>query len=282
MAIFPTPRPLDELGLPQPLQEPVHLLLHRVALDELGLHLGLRDVEGLDVDPVPELGGVEAQVGRRPDGHLLAGGHHDLAQLGVAGLAQLVGHGHHRRQGRLHRLEAVQEHPLGHQLAVLDLHVLDDGDAGDAQQLGQGGPHHAHVPVHRLAAGDDQVVGGELLDGGRQHLGRHPVVGLVEGGVVDQVAVVGAHGQAVLDGIAEGVGPHGQDADLDVAQGVADAQGRLHADGVELAGHGSDAGGGYHLLGRLVHPELGGGRLGVGHLLHAADDVQSHGSPPLM
>src|SRR3990172_7327255 len=101
---------LYQLRLAQALGQLYGLLLRAVAVDELGLDRGVRHEERLQRHAVGGCG--DAQVGQAPGLNFLLGGHHDLAELRVSRLAQLVADGDHGRRRRLHGLEPVQQHAL--------------------------------------------------------------------------------------------------------------------------------------------------------------------------
>jgi hypothetical protein len=97
--------------------------------------------------------------------------------------------------------------------AVLDLDVLRERELGQAEQLGQHRRHHARRAVVGLGRADDQVrrLG---ADGRGQRAGGQERVRAGERGVRDQDAAVGAHGEALADGVACLLGAHGDEDDL--------------------------------------------------------------------
>src|SRR6266545_78112 len=106
LSLVPVPYSLDKLRFSQTEGELLRLLLRAISLDPFSLNLGLRDEEGLEVDAV--LRGRDAEVAQRPGLHFLLRRHHDLPQLRVARLAQLIADGDDARRGGLDRLKAVQ------------------------------------------------------------------------------------------------------------------------------------------------------------------------------
>src|SRR3972149_10113130 len=86
-------RCLDDLRLAQTLGQLLGALLRRLPVYELALGLlhGLEEaLQGQADAGGPDLVRAEAQIGGGPSGDLLAGGRHDLLELGVAGLPHLV------------------------------------------------------------------------------------------------------------------------------------------------------------------------------------------------
>src|SRR3972149_377684 len=84
---------LNQLRLAQLAHQVLGLLLRRVAFDQLALGLRDRDVEALVRELAalrPQRAGAEGDVGGGPGGHMRAARLHNLLDLRVARLAQLV------------------------------------------------------------------------------------------------------------------------------------------------------------------------------------------------
>ena len=102
----------------------------------------------------------------------LAPGGHDAPERRVPGLPQLVAHRDQRGHVRLHHLVPAAQHPLRRHDPAVDLNLLGDGDARQAEKLGNAQGHLRVVPVRRLPAAYHEVEPVNLLDGLRQGEGR--------------------------------------------------------------------------------------------------------------
>jgi hypothetical protein len=101
------------------------------------------------------------------------------------------------------------------------------------------------------------------------------VVDAVEAGVAQEHALVGAHRERVLDGVAGGVGAEADDCDLAVAGSVLEPKRGLRGLRVEGVHDGRDALCGDDLLRGLVDSEGCRRGLGVGDLFDAHNDVHA-------
>src|SRR5947209_6976720 len=105
-------RRLDQLRFFEAAGERHRLLFGRVALHDLDLRVHYRHEELFERQPLPERARVEANVRRGPRLDLLARRGHDLLQLRVARLAELVADGDDGGQRRFDGLEGIREHAL--------------------------------------------------------------------------------------------------------------------------------------------------------------------------
>src|SRR5436190_14752538 len=105
---------------------------------------------------------------------------HDSLESGIPRLVQTFVRREHRRERKLHHLQAALDLSLSNTLPALDLEVGHRGDARQIEQLGNHGTDLMVVVVDGHLAEQDQVVAAafELRrqgGGGRQSIGRDPV-----------------------------------------------------------------------------------------------------------
>lgn len=89
-------------------------------------------------------------------------------ERGVTGLAGPVGDGHNRRQPRFQQLGGSVAVAAPLDRAVLDAHLGQQRDLGDAQALGEHGRDNTHGAVGGGHPADDEVVAGLLNRLGQQ------------------------------------------------------------------------------------------------------------------
>src|SRR3990172_660093 len=193
---------LDELLFAEPQRQLLAGLFERLAGDELDAALPRGDEIANVLQPRLQGLWAEPQIGGRPGSDLLARRQHDPPGGGIARLAVFVADGQERRQRHLEGAEAVGDELLHPQAAILRLDGAEDSDAGQAEHLGKGGSYLAVVVVGSLSAAEDQVGIADLADEGAEGGGDHPGVCLTKGRVLDDVALVGAHGEGVLDDVS--------------------------------------------------------------------------------
>jgi len=106
--------------------------------------------------------------------------------------------------------------------------VLGEGQLGKAEQLGEHRRDHAGGAVGRLRPADDEV--GRLgLDRGGEHLGGCQGVSPGQRVVADVDGAVGAHAEALADGVGGFRRAHRHQDDLGVAGRLLDPQRGLDA-----------------------------------------------------
>src|SRR5439155_27299853 len=106
---------------------------------------------------------AQAQVGGIPGRDLLSISRHYLRQLWVTRFAQLIAHGDEAGQRCLDSLEGIAKNSDRLDLPLRDRDAFRDRDRCQSEQLGNGKPCHARVPVGRLTAAEDEVYGANLV-----------------------------------------------------------------------------------------------------------------------
>src|SRR5688500_10746245 len=125
--------PLDQLRGAQFLRQVASLLFGRIALDDLDVAFDFRHEQRLQRE-VPVRGAhlvADSEVGRAPDLNGLLRGEHDLAQLRVAWLAELVRNRDDSRRRNFDRLEAVIEDAFDFDRVARLFDGLGERDDGD-------------------------------------------------------------------------------------------------------------------------------------------------------
>ena len=158
-------------------------------------------------------------------------------------------------------------------------HALGDGQAWNAQALGEAEGDRGLVVVGGLAAAQDKVEGAHLPDARQQDLHGPVCVQCAKGVILQQDQLITAHGQGLLDHVHHKRRPHGDNGHR-APDGRLDAEGGLHGVFVEAVDDGRDVGGRLHALGVRADAQGGGGGLRVDDLLGCYNDVGRNGMPP--
>ena len=144
--------------------------------------------------PRAEVGGAHRREPVRVDGRTALG-------VDLAGIAQALGDGEHRRQLDLDHLGAVVVLQLEVQAGSQVLEAAHPAGEGTVEQLGQLRAHLAGLPVDRVPAEQDQIerTGGPQRAGERPRRGQR--VGPGERGVAEVQARVGAPGDRLAQDV---------------------------------------------------------------------------------